>query len=253
MPWTPPCCGTAAQATKSSPSKRNLATPPRTPPPPPCTPAPAIVDQLTATVGHVNLASAFSTLMPPTQTFTPRHLLLLTVIRVPLVYLVPTQHFSRYFAHVSANGMMAIFGIQIPAIFDDVLTHALTELDPQDQDYATIVLVMWDAANIIAQVHEDFNNILPPGQLTPLPFPCMQGPVITHVLQLSDNRLYKQLAGDPNSNPQGLHQFLSIVRVEYKGRERAHLGTALGGVQVICQAGQFSPATQAAMAQLAAL
>ena len=147
------------------------------------------------------------------------------------VYLVPTQHHSRYYAQVSPDGMNAIFGMQIPRIFADVFSRVITELDPSETDYAAILSAMRHSTNIIALEHENFDNILPPGQVDPLPFACMQGPIITHVLQLGDDRLYEQLASDPNSDPEGVRQSLSIVRVEYKGQEKARLGMVQGGTQ----------------------
>jgi hypothetical protein len=67
-----------------------------------------------------------------------------------------------------------------------------------------ILSAMWHLTNIIALEHENFGSILPPGQVDPLPFPCMQGPIITHVLQLGDDRLYEQLEINPNSDLEGL-------------------------------------------------
>ena len=133
--------------------------------------------------------------------------------------------------------MNAIFGMQIPRIFADVFSRVITEIDPSEPDYAAILSAMRHSTNIIALEHENFDNIFPPGQVDPLPFACMQGPIITHVLQLGDDRLYEQLASDPNSDPEGLRQSLSIVRVEYKGQEKARLGMVQGGTQVIRRSG----------------
>jgi hypothetical protein len=131
------------------------------------------------------------------------------------VYLVPTQHFSRYYAQVTPGGMHAIFGMQIPRIFADVFSRVLTELDPSEPDFAAILSAMRHSTNVIALEHENFDNILPLGQIDPLPFACMQGPITTDVLQLGDDCLYEQLASNPNSNPEGLRQSLSTVCVEY--------------------------------------
>ena len=163
---------------------------------------------------------------------------------------MPTQHFSRYYAQVTPDGMHAIFGMQIPRIFAEVFSRVLTELDPSEQDFAAILSAMRHSTNAIALEHENFDNILPPGQVDPLPFKCMQGPIITHVLQLGDERLYKQLASDPNSDPEGLRQSLSIVRIKYKGQEKARLGMAQSGIQVICRPGHpLAPTGQLPMVQ----
>ncbi len=179
------------------------ATPPWTPP---CSPA---VDQLAAAVSCVNVNDApytvffnFNANYPHIHSEKPTladgHQ---TVIGV---YLVPTQQNSRYYAQVTPDGMSAIFGIQIPRIFADVYSHVLTELDLSKLDFAVILSAMRYSTNVIALEHENFDNILPPGQIDPLPFACMQGPIITRVLQLGDDRLYNQLASDSNSDPEGL-------------------------------------------------
>ena len=108
-------------------------------------------------------------------------------------------------------------------------------MDPPDPDFAAIVAAAHETTNQVALTYENFDMIMPPGQIDPLPFACMQDPVITHVLQPTDSRLYDQLSSNPSSDPQGLVQMLSIVRVEYKGLDRARAGMNQGRLQVVQQ------------------
>jgi hypothetical protein len=132
--------------------------------------------------------------------------------------------------------------MQISNIFADVYSHTVSELDPHELYFAVILSSMHQTTNIIALEHKNFSNIIPTGQIDPLPFPCLQGPIIVHVLQLGDDCLYDQLASNPNSDPEGLWQLLSLVHVEFKGQEKARLGMAQGGLQVIRRPGHpFTP------------
>ncbi len=119
------------------------------------------------------------------------------------MYLVPTQHVSSYYAQVTPDAMRAIFGMQIRRLFANVFTHALSELDPFEPDFSAILAAIRETTNQIALAHNNFDSILPLGQIDPLPFACMQDPIITHVLQPSDDRLYEQLSRNPSSNPKG--------------------------------------------------
>ena len=90
-------------------------------------------------------------------------------------------------AHVSPDGMQA-FGMQIPRVFADVFAQTVLEMDPLDPDFAAIVAAACETTNQVALTYENFNMILPPGQINPVPFACMLDPLITHVLQPTHSR-----------------------------------------------------------------
>jgi hypothetical protein len=252
----PAACSCAARA-PCAPARPAPAPPARCSPARPAATALIVINQLVAAIGRVNVNDApiarfnfnarYLHIHTETPTLTDGHPI---VIRA---YYLPTQHVSSYYAQVSPDRMTAIFGVQIPRLFANVFTCTLSELDPFEPDFAAILAAMWETVSCIALAHDNFDSILPPGQQDPLPFACMQDPIITHVLQLGDERLYKQLSLNPSSNPKGLRQMQLIVRVEYKGQERAHVGMAQGGIQVIlCRSPPPPPAFSHQSAQQAA-
>ncbi len=165
----------AASPAHASPARR-IANPPCTPPHTP--PLAFAIEQVAAAVGHAtvndvpavimyNFTACYPHIFTETPTLSNGHQ---TVIGV---YLVPTQHFSSYFAHVTLDGMSAIFWMQTPNIFADVYSCTVSELDPHELDFAAILSAMRQTTTIIALEHENFSNIIPTGQIDPLLFPCL--------------------------------------------------------------------------------
>ena len=122
--------------------------------------APAAIDQLAAAVGRINVNAPpllqfdFAARYPRNHTPTPAlsdgHQVVIGT------YLVPTQHVSSYFAHVSPDGMQAIFGMQIPRVFADVFARTVSEMDPLDPDFAAIVAAARETTNLGIPIRESF-------------------------------------------------------------------------------------------------
>ena len=149
---------------------------------------------------------------------------------------MPTQNVSSYYAQVTPNMMGDIFRMQIPRLFADVFTCTFSELDQFEADFAVVLSAMRE---IPTSSHSRMTRA---GRSSTF---CLHaGSNHPHVLQLGDKCLYKQLARNPSSNPEGLRQMQSIVHVEYKGKERARVGMAQGGIQVIQR---FHPPLQLAV------
>ena len=114
--------------------------------------------------------------------------------------------------------------------FADLNTCVFLEVDQHlDKDASIIAAGFHQGQDQLLRVFADLVNILPAGQVGPLPFPCEQNLTLVQVLFQGEDLLQRWLIANGDNN----NQYLSIVHVVFQSREMLCHGINYGRHRVI--------------------